>query len=130
MSDVTTSVDVKDFDKTRLPVAVELVGVDEKAVQVVTDRRPGTTTITAVADSAVAVTIADENAGRRGLVVVNTSTAVMFVKLGLGATDTDWTYRLEQYWTLELPQPCYTGDVSAVWASDAGGSANVTEIEA
>lgn len=80
---------------------------------------------TQVGDSATVVTLKASNTGRIKLVVVNTSTAVLYVKEGSAATTSDWTYRLEQYDIAIIDD--YSGVVTGIWASDTGGFANCTE---
>jgi hypothetical protein len=79
-----------------------------------------------VASSASAVTLQASNASRRQLVVVNDSTAVLYLKYGSGALATSYTVKLAagDYW--EMPLPAYTGIVTGIWAS-ANGFAYVTE---
>jgi hypothetical protein len=72
------------------------------------------------------VTLQASNANRRQLVVVNDSTAVLYLKYGSGASATSYTVKLAagDYW--EMPLPAYTGIVTGIWAS-ANGFAYVTE---
>lgn len=88
----------------------------------------GTGTVTAVADSATNVTLKAANASRRGLTIVNTSTALLRVKCGATASSTSFTVILNtnQYW--ECPFG-YTGIVDGIWDTDPGtGSAVITEF--
>ncbi len=59
------------------------------------------------------------------MIIVNDSTAVMYVKFGTGASSSDYTARLEQYGYVQTE---YTGVITALWASDAGGDCKVTEV--
>lgn len=105
-----------------------------KAVQALVDsndyaqfsKAKGTTSITTqVGDSATVVTLKAANTSRIKLVIVNTSSAVLYVKEGSGATIADWTYKLNNDDTTIIDD--YSGIVTGIWASDAGGGANVTE---
>lgn len=57
--------------------------------------------------------------------VYNDSSAILYVKLGDGATTDDWTVKLNQDDYYDLPDG-YIGSVSGVWAT-ATGQARVTE---
>ncbi len=91
------------------------------------ETRPAAAAVTSVAGSATSVNLLAANTARRGAVVVNDSTAVLYVKLGETASATSYTYRLPAYATLELPDPVYTGRIDGIWAS-ATGNARVTEV--
>lgn len=59
-----------------------------------------TTTVSRISVGTSTVTLAASNANRRGLVIHN-ETGTLFVKLGSGASDTDYTYRLVANTTVE-----------------------------
>lgn len=87
-----------------------------------------TGTVTAVADNAASVTLLAANTARKGATIVNTSTALLYVKCGATATTASFTVILNtnQYW--ECPFG-YTGVIDGIWASDPNtGSAVVTEF--
>jgi hypothetical protein len=86
-----------------------------------------TATLANVSSSASSTTLAAANTARRGLVIVNDSTAVLYVKFGATASATSFTYQLGPGDTLEMEQPVYTGVVDGIWAS-ANGAARVTEL--
>ena len=106
--------DVEDTDGKRLPVK---------------EAKAATATRTAVADNAASVTILASNANRKGAVVLNDSSAVLYLALGAGpATLTDYTVTLEQGQSYGVPA-CYTGIIVGIWASDPNdGGARVTEL--
>lgn len=83
-------------------------------------------TVTRVAASATAVTLAAANSFRMGLFLYNDSSADAFVKYGAGATSTDYTIKMGagSYW--EMPSPINTLLISCAWAS-ATGAMQVTE---
>ena len=91
---------------------------------------PGTasgSTIARVTSVATNATLQAANTARRGLLVFNESTAVLYVKYGATASVTSYTVRIGAggYW--EMPNPVYTGIVDGIWAS-ANGAAMVTEL--
>ena len=84
-----------------------------------------TSTTTQVGDSTTVVTLKAANSSLIKLVVVNTSSAVLYVKEGSTATASDWSYRLEQYDTAIIDD--YDGIVTGLWSADSGGDCKVTE---
>lgn len=81
-------------------------------------------------NTSTAVSLADANSSRSGLLVVNDagSSGILYVKYGTGASASDYTVPIAVggYW--EMPDPIYTGVVSGIWASDGDGTAMVTEL--
>jgi hypothetical protein len=89
---------------------------------------PTASTVTAVTSTTTnGTTLQAANTSRVGLYIFNDSTAILYVKLGTGATPTDWTIRIAAGGFYELPVPYYRGAVSGVWAT-ANGFARVTEV--
>ena len=91
---------------------------------------PSTATVTMVPRTNSSVTLLEANPQRRGAIVVNSTGVTMFVKLGAGASQTEYAKRLDagtavEQW--EIPFS-YTGLVSGVWASNGAGNAIVTEL--
>lgn len=88
-----------------------------------------TSSVTSVAASATNVTLLAANAARRRIVVVNDSTsATMYMKLGATASTTSYTYKLNPGDVYESPvQPVFTGQIDAIWSA-AVGSARITEL--
>lgn len=80
-----------------------------------------------VPSSATSVTLAAANPNRRGLLIYNDSTSVLFVKLGAAASSSSYTVQVAANGYYELPQPIYIGIVDGVWAA-ANGNARVTEL--
>lgn len=71
------------------------------------------------------------NASRKGFIIYNDSTAILYVKFGATASTTSFTYRLTPNAVLEmLNGVIYTGLVTGIWASDASGAARITELSA
>lgn len=91
-----------------------------------------TATLATVAGSASSGTLQASNGARKGLVIVNDSTAILYVKFGSAASSSSYTYFLAGSVsgvpaTLELPAMVYTGIVTGIWAS-ATGNARITEL--
>ena len=109
-----SATDVADVEGSRLPVKVAMAA---------------TATRTSVADSATAVTILASNGNRKGAVITNDSSAVLY--LGLGAvnpTTSDYTAKIFTGQTYE-PPACFTGDIKGIWDTDPNdGGARVTEL--
>lgn len=75
-----------------------------------------------------AVTLTSPSFGRKGFIVHNDSTAVLYVKYGTGATVTDFTHRLDPQSSLEHRSGrIYFGLVTGVWDAEVG-AAQVTEL--
>lgn len=89
-----------------------------------------TATLANVSGSASSVTLLASNSSRLAAVIVNDSTAILYVKHGSTASTTSYTYQLQAGDQLELPvNPIYTGIITGIWAS-ATGSARTTELTA
>jgi hypothetical protein len=121
-----------DAIKTAVETLDNTVAGSELQVDIVsgglTPSKAGTATITTVADSASSATLKAANASRLGIVIANDSTVILYVKYGTTASSTDWTYKLEAGETLR--DELYTGRIDGIWASDASGSARITELTA
>ena len=91
-------------------------------------------TVTSTADSATVVTLAAAKATRAGLWIQNSSTEILFVKMGDTATVADYSVEIPArtatgatLW--EMPTtPIYTGIVTGIWANNSTGAAKVTEF--
>lgn len=90
--------------------------------------QPATAVVTSVGQSAVVVVLLALNLARKGAIVFNHGSRVLFLKLGSGASSSDFTVRLLPDSTFALPFPAYTGLITGVWAGAGGGSALVTEM--
>lgn len=85
-------------------------------------------TVSSVASSASNVTLVTSNTTvRRGLIIFNDSSAILYVKLGANATTSSYTMQIAPGSSWTLPHPCYGGIVDGIWTS-ANGSARITEI--
>ena len=100
--------------------------ISDEVVTVSTERRSAAT-VTRVATSTTVATLASSDESRRQLIISNESgTNALKVKLGTGASGTDFSYSIARggNWVYDGP---YTGDVTAVLASGSS-NAQVTEI--
>jgi hypothetical protein len=86
-------------------------------------------TLTSVGDSAASVTLIDANPERNGLLISNASTAILYVRLGGGTATatTGHSFQMATLTTVDLG--AFRGAITGIWASDAGGSAQITELE-
>lgn len=83
---------------------------------------------TTVNDTDSSVQLLAQNVNRMQAFITNTSSAVLYVKLGSTASATSFTVRLVQNATFEVPQH-WMGVISGIWASDPNdGVAVVQEI--
>lgn len=103
------------------PVTVQ----DAQASTATTTRFSGGTAI-----GTTASTIAAANTNRRGLIIFNEGASQdVFIKYGTGATTTSYAFKIIKaggYW--EMPQPIYTGAITAVVATGST-ELQVTESE-
>ena len=106
--------DVADSDGARMPVK---------------EAKGATATRTSVADNATDVLLLASNANRKGALITNDSSGILYLALGtVTVTLTNYTAKLWQDQTYSVP-PCYTGEIRGIWATDPNdGGARVTEI--
>lgn len=95
----------------------------------VTEQKTSTSTLSNVSSSASNVTVLASNAARKGAMIYNDSTAVLYLKLGTTASTTSFTVALVAgaYYELPATPALYTGIIDGIWAA-ANGSARVTEL--
>ncbi len=95
----------------------------------VTQASAATSTLTNVASSASTGTILASNSARKGAMIVNDSTASLYLKFGATASVTSYTVLIPPSGYYEFPaNPCiYSGIVDGIWSA-ANGNARVTEI--
>ena len=77
-----------------------------------------------VASSATSVQLLADNANRVEAVITNDSTAILYIKLGTGATTSDYTISLSPNESLIVDK--YNGILHGVWDS-VNGNARITE---
>jgi len=90
--------------------------------------KSNTCTFSTVGDSDSSVTLLASNSRRKGASIVNTSTAILYLRMdgGTATATTGYNVPLIQGGYFEVPFG-YTGAITGIWASDAGGAANVAE---
>lgn len=91
---------------------------------------PSTATLTSVNDSGTSQELLAANPDRKGFVIYNDSTVILYVAYAATATSSAFTYRLTPTATLEcFGEKNFVGQISGIWASDASGAARITELE-
>lgn len=83
---------------------------------------------TSVASSASSVSLIAANAARKGLIIQNTSTAILYILLGGGTATATTAHSVQIASNGYYDIGGFTGAVSGIWAS-ANGQANITELE-
>lgn len=88
-----------------------------------------TPTVTQVASSITSGALSASNGSRKGWMIFNDSTAILYLLYGSGtASSTNYSVKIPAQSLFEMPtNPVYTGALSGVWAS-ANGFAYVTEV--
>jgi hypothetical protein len=85
-------------------------------------------TRSSVADATTSTLLLAPSRGRKGATIFNDSSAILRVGLGdAEVTATDFTIEMAADGYYELPFG-FTGKVLGIWASDAGGSARITDL--
>lgn len=88
----------------------------------------GTGTLSNVAGAAASTQLLASNANRKGVVIWNESTALLYVAYAAAASATAYTYQIVAGGYLEMAPPfIYTGIITGIWAA-ANGNARVTEL--
>lgn len=87
-----------------------------------------TASLSNVGDSATSVSLLASNTSRKGFIIFNDSSAILYIKLGTTASTSSFTYKLNAYGTVNETNFPYTGAIDGIWASDAGGNARITEL--
>jgi hypothetical protein len=89
--------------------------------------------ISTVADSASSVAIIAATAAgrqRKGLIIHNNSTEILYIAFGATATTTagGYTYKIpvDAHW--EMIEPIFQGAINGIWAANASGAVSVTEL--
>jgi hypothetical protein len=87
-------------------------------------------TLTNVTSSTTSKTIVAANANRRGLIVFNDSTSIMYLSYGTQTTSaTAFSVKIAAGASYLLDVPLYNGAMTGVWVT-ATGTARVTDISA
>lgn len=94
----------------------------------VQDDKSSTATLSNISSSASSVTLQASNNARKGWVIHNDSTSILYIKFGSSASTTSYTVKLAADGYYELPvTSVYTGIITGIWSS-ANGNARVTEL--
>lgn len=101
-----------------------VVASDQSPIPV-TQGGTGVATVTSVSVSPVVATLSASNAAKTQVIIHNDSAAVLYVKLGTGASSTSFSYRLTAQSTLEV-----NGYYGIITGTKASGTSNalVTEV--
>jgi hypothetical protein len=103
------------------------IASNQSAISVSSSVATSTTgTTSTVASSASSVNLLALNASRKGAMIVNDSTSVLYVKFGTTASTTDYTVRMMPNDYYEVPFN-FTGRIDGIWSS-ANGNARLTEM--
>lgn len=82
--------------------------------------------VTSVSGSASSVTLLAATT-RKGFIIFNDSSAILYIKLGATASTSSFTYRLTPYGVVTETSLPYGGVIDGIWAS-ATGAARITEL--
>jgi hypothetical protein len=118
---------------TGTPVDTWLVGTDHQQIVVARGYPAATATLSNVADAATSTTLLAANTSRLGAIIYNDSTSKVWVKFGSAASSTSFTFEIPNDDWIAIPGEMgvvYTGIITGIWETDAGGSARVTELTA
>ena len=80
-----------------------------------------------MAASATVVTLSSANLERQYMSFYNDSTDTLYIKLGTGATTSDYTVKVVTDAFYEAP-PAFSGPITGIW-DGTNGACLVTEIE-
>src|SRR5687767_6181472 len=83
--------------------------------------------LTSVASSASSVSLVAARPEREGLIIQNTSTAILYILLGGGTATATTSHSVQIASNAYFDLGGFTGAVSGIWAS-ANGQANITEL--
>lgn len=83
-------------------------------------------TLSSISSSTSSQAVVAANPGRKGLILVNDSTANAYVAFAATATTSVYTLKMEAASTWILQAPVHTGAISVIWDA-ANGSLKVTE---
>lgn len=112
-------------------VEADASGGLKSTATVSTGDAPSTGTLSNVSAAAADTTILAANALRKGAIIYNDSTSLLYLRLGTGtASSTSYTVQVpsQGYYYLDLNDGgVYTGLIKGIWVS-ATGTARVTEL--
>lgn len=95
----------------------------------VTDTVSTTAAVTTVDDTASSVSLLAANLVRKGVVIHNNSTSILYIKYGATATTASggYTYKIPADGTFEMLDHIYTGAIDGIWSANSTGAASITE---
>lgn len=106
-------------------VGVAIVDGSGNQISSFSNEKASTSTIARVATSTTSATVLASNSARKKAVVVNDAAANLYVKYGVTASSSSFSYLLQPGDTLE--ENVYTGRIDAILASGTG-NAEVNEL--
>lgn len=141
VADLAWFAQVAGFTHVRLRLSTVITGTGTSSVALIgcalpagMNTNPGVpraavSTLSNVSSSATNVTLLALKDTRVGVLLVNDSTANLFLKYGATASSTSYTVKIGSggYW--EMPQPIWAGQVDGIWDA-ANGAARITELSA
>jgi hypothetical protein len=81
-----------------------------------------------ITSSGSSVTILAANASRKGAIIYNDSTQILYLDLSGGtASSSSYSVQIPAQGYFEVPIPIYNGLITGIWAS-ANGNAYITEL--
>lgn len=107
--------------------ANQATGITSLASIVSNTNESTTTAITSVSSSASSVQLLASNSSRKMATFYNSSTSILFLKLGTTASSSSYTLQMAPGSYYELPARQYTGEIDGIWAS-VNGAVLITEL--
>lgn len=84
-------------------------------------------TATSVNDAATSTSLLASNTARKGVIIRNDSSSILYIKLGATATTSE-EIKLYQDDEYIMDLPIYTGAIDGIWSADSTGAARILEI--
>jgi len=106
--------------------SVPVTLASDQSVIAMRDAPATAATVASVAAAVADTTLLAANASRMGAAVFNASTAILYLKLGTGASAASYTVRMTPNAYYEVPFG-YSGQINGYWAA-ANGAALVTQV--
>jgi hypothetical protein len=130
LADATFTARINTLGQKTSANSTPVVLASDQSAITVKQSTSATATRSDVAGSAASVTVLAANANRLGATIFNDSSALLYLKAGITASATDFTWKLFPGDLLTIDATLlYTGRIDGVWAS-ATGAARVTEFTA
>lgn len=124
LADATFTARINTLGQKTMANSTPIVIASDQSAIPVTFGGSAVATVTRVAVSTTVATLSASNAAKTKVIVHN-ETGTLYVKLGSGATSTDYSYRLTAQTTLEIEG--YTGIVTGI-KQTGSTDAQVTEV--